>query len=108
MVVVHEIAEGVLQIPFGFVNADVVVADDGLVLVDAGLPRRQATIERALAEGQRSVVDLRTFLLTHWHPDPTGPIGALRPASGARVVAHELDAGVISGQEPEPRTLLMR
>jgi glyoxylase-like metal-dependent hydrolase (beta-lactamase superfamily II) len=104
----REIADGVLQIPFGFVNAYVVVTDDGLVLVDTGLPRRQATIERALAEAQRSVGDIRTILLTHWHTDHAGTVGSLRAASGARIVAHALDAGVISGQEPEPRTLLMR
>jgi glyoxylase-like metal-dependent hydrolase (beta-lactamase superfamily II) len=105
---VREIADGVLQIPFGFVNAYAVVTDDGLVLVDTGLPRRQATIERALAEVQRSVGDIRTILLTHWHPDHTGNVRSLHAASGARVVAHALDARVISGREPEPRTLLMR
>jgi glyoxylase-like metal-dependent hydrolase (beta-lactamase superfamily II) len=105
---VREIADGVLQIPFGYVNAYLLVTDDGLVLVDAGLPRRQATIERALAQAQRSVGEIGTILLTHWHPDHTGTIGSLRAASGARVVAHALDARVISGQEPEPRTLLMR
>jgi glyoxylase-like metal-dependent hydrolase (beta-lactamase superfamily II) len=105
---VREIADGVLQIPLGFVNAYVVVTDDGLVLVDAGLPRRQATIERALAEARRSVGDVRTILLTHWHTDHTGNVGSLRAASGARVVAHALDAPVISGEEPQPLTLLMR
>jgi glyoxylase-like metal-dependent hydrolase (beta-lactamase superfamily II) len=104
----REIADGVLQIPLGFVNAYVVVTDDGLVLVDAGLPRRQARIERALAEAQRSVGDIRTILLTHWHTDHTGNVRSLRAASGARVVAHALDACVINGQEREPLTLLMR
>jgi hypothetical protein len=55
----REIAHGVLQIPLGYVNAYLVVTDDGLVLVDTGLPRRHAQIERALADAQRSVGEIR-------------------------------------------------
>jgi glyoxylase-like metal-dependent hydrolase (beta-lactamase superfamily II) len=105
---VSGIADGVLQIPLGYVNAYLVVTDDGLVLVDTGLPRRYARIERALADAQRSVGEIRTILLTHWHLDHTGGLGRLRAASGARIVAHALDAPVISGDQPEPQTRVMR
>ncbi len=65
----REIADGVLQIPLGFVNAYLVVTDDGLVLVDTGLPRRAAAVERALTQAQRSVSEIHTILLTHWQSD---------------------------------------
>src|SRR4051794_14274564 len=55
--------------PARVVNAYVVVTDDGLVLVDTGLPRRHAAIERALAKAQRSVGEISTILLTHRHVD---------------------------------------
>ncbi len=105
---VHEIADGVLHIPLGMVNAYLVVADDGLVLVDTGLPRTHAKVEQALAEAQRSVGEIRVILVTHWHTDHIGGLAHLQAASGARVVAHALDAPVISGAQPEPATPIMR
>ena len=42
----REVVDGVLEIPIGYVNAFAVVVDDGVVLVDTGLPRRADKIER--------------------------------------------------------------
>lgn len=104
----EEIAEGVLRIPLGFVNAYLVVTDDGLVLVDTGLPRTQARLVEALVEAQRRAGPVRVALLTHWHTDHMGGVAGLHRATGARVVAHELDAPIIDGSIPERRTLMMR
>lgn len=63
----HEVAEGVIEIPIGFVNAHLVVVNDGAVLVDTGLPSRSAKVEQALHEARRKIGDVHTILLTHWH-----------------------------------------
>jgi glyoxylase-like metal-dependent hydrolase (beta-lactamase superfamily II) len=99
---VRQIVDGVFELRVGFVNVHLVVVDDGVVLIDTGLPGRRAAprIESALHGVRRAVGEVTAILLTHKHPDHTGGVAELRRRSGARVVAHEADAPVITGAEP--------
>jgi glyoxylase-like metal-dependent hydrolase (beta-lactamase superfamily II) len=80
-------------------NAYLVRGADGLLLVDSGTPgsakRILASIEGIGAEPG----DLRTIVLTHWHPDHMGSAAELRRLTGARIAIHELDAPVLAGRE---------
>jgi glyoxylase-like metal-dependent hydrolase (beta-lactamase superfamily II) len=106
---VREVVDGVFELSLGFVNVHVVVTDDGVVLVDTGLPRRSARIEKALHGIRKSIGDVRSILLTHHHFDHTGNVADLRTRSGARVFAHAADAPVISGAtRPEVTRPLVR
>jgi glyoxylase-like metal-dependent hydrolase (beta-lactamase superfamily II) len=104
----REVAEGVFEIPVLFVHAHLVVVDDGVVLVDTGLPGRSARIEHALRQARTTIGKVRTILLTHWHADHIGNAAELRRRSGARIVAHGIDAAVISGAQPLPLNTLQR
>ncbi|GAB3845652.1 MBL fold metallo-hydrolase [Dactylosporangium cerinum] len=104
----RQVVDGVFEIGIAFVHAHLVVVDDGVVLVDTGLPRRSAKVEQALHEARRTVGDVRAVLLTHWHADHTGGAAHIRRASGARTVAHALDAPIITGAAPMPLTPLQR
>jgi glyoxylase-like metal-dependent hydrolase (beta-lactamase superfamily II) len=104
----REVAEGVFEIRILFVHAHLVVVDDGVVLVDTGLPGRSARIEQALREARTTIGKVRTILLTHWHADHTGNAAELRRRTGARIVAHAIDAAVISGATPLPLNTLQR
>ncbi len=95
----REVVDGVFEMSFGFVHAHLVVVDDGVVLVDTGLPGRSAAIGRALRDVRRRVGEVRTILLTHRHPDHTGGLAEVRRRSGARVVAHAADVPVVTGAE---------
>jgi glyoxylase-like metal-dependent hydrolase (beta-lactamase superfamily II) len=99
---VREVVDGVFELGFGFVNVHLVVTDDGVVLVDTGLPRRSAQIDRGLRDIRRTIGDVRTVLLTHHHFDHTGNVADVRRRSGARVVAHAADAPVITGAITPP------
>jgi glyoxylase-like metal-dependent hydrolase (beta-lactamase superfamily II) len=104
----REVVDGVIEIPIGYVNAFAVVVDDGVVLVDTGLPGRADKVEMVIEEAQRRIGEVHTILLTHWHPDHVGSVAELRRRSGARIVAHAIDAPVISGAEPQPTRAFMR
>ena len=96
---VREVVDGVIEIPIGYVNAYAVVVDDGVVLIDTGLPGRADKVARAVVAARRRIGDVHTILLTHWHPDHVGGVADLRRRSRARIVAHGIDAPVISGEE---------
>lgn len=104
----QSIADGVFEIAVGFVHVHVVLTDDGVVLVDTGLPGRSGKIEQALHEAKKTFGDVRTILLTHWHADHVGGAAAVRRRCDARTVAHALDQPVITGAAPTPLTALMK
>src|SRR5919107_1148702 len=104
----REVAERVFEIGILFVHAHLVVTDDGVVLVDTGLPGRAARIEQALREARTAIGNVRTILLTHWHADHTGNAGDLRPRGGARIVPPATGAALTRGPEPLPLNALQR
>lgn len=93
----REVVDGVFELNLGFAHVHLVVTDEGVVLVDTGLPGRSARIDKALAEIRKAIGDVRTVLLTHHHSDHTGNVADVRRRSGARVFAHAADAPVITG-----------
>jgi glyoxylase-like metal-dependent hydrolase (beta-lactamase superfamily II) len=97
---VREVVDGVFELPLGYVNVHLVVTDDGLVLIDTGLPGRSPMIERALQGIRRSLGEVTTILVTHHHPDHVGSLADLRNRTGARVIAHAAEIPWIGGERP--------
>jgi glyoxylase-like metal-dependent hydrolase (beta-lactamase superfamily II) len=74
-------------------------ATHGPTLVDAGLPGQEDAIAAALTEAGVRVQDLRRIILTHQDVDHVGALQGLVRASGARVLAHEVEAPFIDGSQ---------
>jgi glyoxylase-like metal-dependent hydrolase (beta-lactamase superfamily II) len=104
----REVVDGVIEIPIAYVHAYAVVVDDGVVLVDTGLPGRADKVVRAIEEARHRIGEVHTILLTHWHPDHVGGVAELRRRSGARIVAHAADASRISGAKSRLRSRFLR
>ena len=104
----REVVDGVLEIPIGYVNAYAVVVDDGVVLIDTGIPGRADTVASAVEAARHRIGEVNTILLTHWHPDHVGSVAELRRRSGARIVAHSVDAPIISGAKNTTAKRFMR
>jgi glyoxylase-like metal-dependent hydrolase (beta-lactamase superfamily II) len=75
---------------------------DSVTLIDAGPPGQADSIAAALADLGLSLAALRQIVLTHFHDDHVGSAAELARRSGARVLAHRVDAPVIRGDMPAP------
>jgi glyoxylase-like metal-dependent hydrolase (beta-lactamase superfamily II) len=104
----REVVDGVIEIPITYVNAYAIVVDDGVVLVDTGLPGRVEKVATAVQQMRSKIGEVHTILLTHWHPDHVGNVAELRRRSGGRIVAHENDVPPISGARFRPRSRFLR
>lgn len=97
----EEVAQGVHSVG-GYVNAYIVDGDQGVVLIDALLPKRDGRIVAGLSTIGRSPTDVVAILLTHAHHDHMGGASYLKNASGAAVIASDADTPAIQGEEPTP------
>ena len=99
---VEEIVPGVHAIAMGYVNAFLIAGEDGLTLVDSGLPRRKDAILRGVARAGGQPADLKHILVTHHHIDHMGSLGELMAATGADSYVHRLDSPIVRGDQPQP------
>src|SRR3990170_3999554 len=97
----EEVLPGVYQISMLYVNAFLIV-EEGLTLIDSGLPKRKEAILKALSQIGRQAQELKHIAITHHHVDHTGSLAALVEASGAEVWVHPLDAPIVRGEKPVP------
>jgi glyoxylase-like metal-dependent hydrolase (beta-lactamase superfamily II) len=92
-----ELTPGIHRVDTGASNAYLIVDEDGLALVDTGLPGSGKRILALIAALGRRPEEVTRIILTHQHPDHIGGAADLVAASGAEVWAHPLDTPAIEG-----------
>lgn len=97
----ERIASGVHQVTRG-VNAFIIDGDEGIVLIDTGLPRQEGVVIGGLTAIGRTIGDVTAILITHGHVDHVGGAAALREASSGQLYAARADAPMIEGRTPKP------
>ncbi len=95
----EQIAAGIHQLSKG-VNSFIIDGDEGVVLVDTGLPKRHGAILDGLTTIGRKSQDIAAIVITHGHADHTGGAGAIKRDSGAALIVSETDAPVVRGDAP--------
>ncbi|MDJ0923573.1 MAG: MBL fold metallo-hydrolase [Acidimicrobiia bacterium] len=90
---------GVHEVP-GMSRCYVVDGDQGVTLIDTGMPRRAGKVAEVLARIGRSITDVNTIAITHSHPDHVGNAAALKIAAQAVVLASPADSPAIRGETP--------
>ena len=85
------VIKGVHIIPMGFANAFLIEGDDGLTLIDAGYPAKDAAVFGAIRGLGRSTDQLKHLIFTHGHPDHIGSGAAIVRETSARTYMHPLD-----------------
>ncbi len=100
----EEIVSGVYGIgmAMGYVNAFLIVAEDGLALVGSGLAKRKDTILSAVAGAGKQPADLKHILITHHHIDHIGSLADLKEATAASCYVHPADSPIVRGDQPQP------
>ncbi len=87
-------------LPFGLVNAHLIVNGTGCILVDAGLPGSERKIAQVLARHGLLLRDIKLIVVSHAHVDHAGGAARLRELSGAPILAHQDDADFFSRRAP--------
>lgn len=87
-----EVADGVHRITHAHVNCYLVEDDDGVTLVDAGLPSMWPMLLAALEERGRRPDEVRALLLTHAHFDHVGFARRAQQEWELPVYGHPADA----------------
>jgi glyoxylase-like metal-dependent hydrolase (beta-lactamase superfamily II) len=83
-------------IRLGFVNAFLVRAGDGFVLIDSGLVRQWKELEEELMSAGCEPGGLKLVVLTHGDLDHVGNCGNLKKKYGAPVAMHRGDAARVT------------
>ncbi len=97
---VKRVIKGVHVVPMGFANAFLIEGDDGLTLIDAGYPGKEAAVFGAIRELGRSPRQLKHLIFTHAHPDHIGSAAAIVRETGARTYMHPLDVSLAESGGP--------
>ena len=97
---VKRVIEGVHIVPMGMANAFLIEGDDGLTLIDAGFPGKEAAVLGAIRGLGRSPDQLKHLIFTHGHPDHIGSAAAIVRETGARTYMHPLDIPMAQGGGP--------
>ncbi|MFP5283124.1 MAG: MBL fold metallo-hydrolase [Actinomycetes bacterium] len=87
----RNVAPGVHRLGLAYVNCYLVEGDDGLTLLDTGLPALWPLLQQALSDLGRTGRDLRAVVLTHAHFDHLGTAARLQSTLGVDVWAHPGD-----------------
>lgn len=95
---VTTLTEGVWWIDLGTVNA-YLVADDGLTLVDCGMPWNAGAITDGIADAGHAIGDVDRVLVTHYDLDHVGAIADLQLPPDAEVFVGAADAPYVTGRE---------
>lgn len=80
-------------------NAYLVKSDDGIVVVDTGLPGNADKILSYVESIGCRPSDIKTIVLTHSDLDHVGSVARLKEKTNARIAIHEADAPRLSGEK---------
>ena len=95
-----ELSSGVHQIDgVGGANSFLVISDQGVAVIDTGLPGNEKKIVEYARNRRSSPARLSYIVLTHPDLDHSGSAAKLKDLTGAKVAIHQADALRLSGEK---------
>ena len=99
-----QLADGVYKVDgVRAANVYLVVIDDGLLVVDTGMPGNAQRIVAFIESIGHKPADLRYIVITHSDMDHVGSAARLKELTGAKVAIHKLDGPILSGEQRSPK-----
>lgn len=92
-------AEGTRTINLSFVNAYLVEAGDGCILIDTGIADQWERLENELLQAGCLPERLKLVVVTHGDADHAGNCARLQQKYGAKIAMHAGDAGMVTSGE---------
>ena len=99
--VAKEIVPGLYAISLRIVNAFLLETDEGLTLIDTGVPGSDGRIVEAIAGLGWEPADVQQILVSHCHADHTGSLVALKGVTVAPASMHPIDAELVRQGETQ-------
>ncbi len=96
----RRVIKGVHIVAMGMANAFLIEGDDGLTLIDAGYPGKEAAVFEAIRGLGRSPDQLKHLIFTHGHPDHIGSAAAIVRETSAKTYMHPLDIPIAEAGGP--------
>lgn len=94
-----EVSPGIHELRGRVVNCYLVLDDDGIMLIDTGLPGNSSKIIKYVEKQlKHSPQDIKTIVITHQHMDHMGSLSKMKDITGAKVAIHPADADYIRGK----------
>jgi glyoxylase-like metal-dependent hydrolase (beta-lactamase superfamily II) len=91
-----KIVDNVFIVPNVVANPYIILDEDGVTVIDTGLPRSEKKILAYLAGLGKQPQDIKRIIITHADLDHFGGLAALQAASGARTFASRIEADAIA------------
>jgi len=95
-----KIIDNVYLVPNVVSNTYVLVDEDGLTVIDTGLPRSEKKILSFISSLGKSAQDVKRIIITHADLDHFGGLAALQKATGARTYASQIEADATANGKP--------
>ncbi len=104
----EKVTDGLYQVGKGY-QAFIIDGDEGVTLVDTGMPKKTEYITDGLAAIGRRLEDVRHIVITHAHIDHIGGLSVVKSGSEAEVLCSREDAPVVQGEAPmTPPPMMVR
>jgi glyoxylase-like metal-dependent hydrolase (beta-lactamase superfamily II) len=86
-----QIASGLYRVGSDIVNSYLIVDEDGVTIIDAGLPKYWGLLQKELGAIGKTTADVRALVLTHGDTDHIGFAARLYQETGIVPYIHEAD-----------------
>lgn len=96
--------DDIRRIDLGMVNAYLVRAGDGFVLIDTGMPRHWSRLESELLQTGCLPAALKLVIVTHGDLDHVGNCAELQRRYGAKIAMHRGDVETVRSGRPAKRS----